>query len=548
MKIHLIKFQNSVIRTASGCSTISGSHNSIFRIKNCPIDNRMSRSQNRFSSGIRSISHPTDLSTFVTLKKSTATPTNQSRFAFRTQSAREEEDYEENEEVDDEVTGAKYNLEEVEKDKDEELDFEEAQPKYAASFIPYFQKNKPDQFRDNEDIDAEDLNKEAHNKYARAVQGKATAKIDTARYRLEVARSRVEDEDEGVRESYNVADVYREQYNKREKTFFAHLQPSNMKPFGSNDSLFFPLKNAKGEYPIFKRFSDNVEVIEETPVSSSYRGGPSQQREYSTVSGKKKQVDENKTQKKEFSRDKNERRGMAKEERPPSKRLSDVRKESRREKHRNEDEIQVKVTSARKPVPKPTFQSIQAKQQSQLLNTEKRKNVASDFEETETIKPQRKSVLGDNIKEQKAIDKALNFARKYSGIYLSKNESAKKAEALKPKRVRSKVDVLFSAKPKASFQSAPKLEVRTTSKLNVLQSTLSPDEAALLDKKPSKNQRMVPPWPAYSETIQKPYSPLAFIKYPTYSKKITTATNSTEPLHAREYSTGQLERRRVRRR
>lgn len=521
------EFQNSVIRTASGCTTISSNH--IFRIKNYPNEHRISRSQNRFNSGIRSISHPTDLSTFVALKKATAT-TDHTRFT--SSSNREEDYYEENEEVEEEGV-RKFEEEEVQRDKDEEQDIEETEPKYAVSFLPYFQKKKIDQFREKEDFAMEDLNKEAHSKYARAVEEKDAVKTETIMYRLELARPK-EDEEECTDAACTVRDLRKEEHLKREAQSYSHLQPCNIRPFGCNDSLFFPMKGIKAQYPIYRKFGEN-----DPPIFSGSKGSSSQ-RDYSTISSRK-QNDELKTQTKDAAKSKNERQRSAKEQRPYSRKVSELRKEPKKEKHRNDHKLKVKVTCAHEPPSKPTLQSIQARSQSQWQSLEKTRSVVPDLKPLEEIMPKKASIPPESVVEKRVINNALNFAKKYRDIYLTNDKTAREVgkEKLKLPKIQSKVNILLPKKTKVFL--------RQTSKLNLLQSSLPPEEAALLDVKPCKNERMIPPWPSYSETVHRSSAAASLIKFPNqvYTKK---TPSKSEPLQAREFSTGLHQKRSSRRR
>lgn len=515
------------------------------------------------------MSHPTDLATFSTPKKAPLSP----RFASRTYT--KDEEYEEREEVDDEWADAV----EVQAAVPEpatmplrfEEEFEETEPKFAASFMPYFRKSKPDQFKENEELATDDLNKQAISKYSQAVEGKDAPKGETIRYRLEVARTREREEDYEPK-PYNVADVYREQYIKRERTFFAHLQPSNMRPFGSNDSLFFPVRNAKISYPVFKKFGEGHEQAEDAPAANK-RAGPSQQREYSTVSAKKKHPQRNEkplelkkkispTQTRDFSNVLSKRKGdSAKSKRSEmpqesrSKPLSalhskiklDSAKDSRKEKHKD---MRVKMMSLHEP--SPTFKATQARKHSSQLqtsenaSTKKSANIIPDFKQIHPeAKPEKKPVQSGSVEEKQVIDRALNFAHKYRDIYLTNEEkSAQKAELARPQPKPNKddirVDILMAPAAKASQ--------RATSRLNVLQSSAKPEEVAMLDKKPSKNERSNVPWPAYSETVRKAPSPVSYIRFPndvfakqTFQKK--PAPINAEATQAREFSTGFISRR-----
>lgn len=454
-----------------------------------------------------------------------------------------------------------------------EEEFEETEPKFAASFMPYFRKNKPDQFKENEELATDDLNKQALSKYSQAVEGKDTPKGETIRYRLEVARNREKEEDNEPR-PYNVADVYREHYIKREKTFFAHLQPSSMRPFGSNDSLFFPVRNAKINYPVFKKFGEGTEQTEDASASNK-KSGSSQQREYSTISTKKKLLQHNEkplelkrkispTQARDFSNALSRKRGdSAKSRRSEvpqesrnkplstlnSKIKLDSTKDSRKDKHKD---VRVKMMSLHEP--SSTFKAIQSRRQSSQMqatentSTKKSANIIPDFKQIHPeTKQEKKTVKPGSVEEKQVIDRALNFAQKYRDIYLTNEEkSAQKAELARAQPKSNKedirVDVLMSPTGKVSQ--------RTTSRLNVLQSSAKPEEVAMLDKKPSKNERSNVPWPAYSETVRKAPSPVSYIRFPndvfakqTFQKK--TAPLKAESTQARDFSTGLVTRRSV---
>lgn len=447
--VAFFKFQNSVIRTASGCSSTI-SYNHLFRIKNYPNEHRISRSQNRFSSGLRSLSPPTDLPNFIALKKTTAT-TDHTRFASRTTKNREEEDYEENEEVEEEQSKI-----EVVETAHEEEEVEETRPKYAVSFLPYFQKEIPDQFRENEDFAMDDLNQEAHNKYARAVEERDAA--ETIRYRVEVAKT-TEEDDKVVDPACMVRDLYKEEQLKAEERVFSHIQPCNMRPFGASDSLFFPHRNNKAKYPVYRKFGEN-----------DPQGGSSQQRDYSTTS-RRTRCDEVKVYKSESKK-------SAKEQRPQSRKSSGLRKMA-------------------KPTLQVRLQTLEAK--------------------TPTLKP---------LKEEKlVVNKALNFAKKYNEIYLGSKKLS--TEKPKPAKVQCSVNILAPKKSKGV--------VRPTQRINLLQSSLSPEEAALAEVKPTKNKRMIPPWPSYSETLQhRTAPPISTITFPNPIH----IKSKTESLQAREFSTG----------
>lgn len=324
----------------------------------------------------------------------------------------------------------------VEQEKADEDEFEAVAPKFAKSFMPYFQRNKADQFRENEG--AENLNRQAFSKYARAVED--STKAETTRYRLEMAKPPV-DEDDGQSAIYNVADVYREHFLKREKTFFPHLQPSNMKPFGSTDSLFFPFKSNKDES--FPTGQNIPEIPEEIPTTSgSTKSGSSspQQREYSTIHDR--------------------RRGE---------------KKSHHHHHQHQQ----------------------------------KRNVSNDLGKA---KKERQESVRVKVQERLCA---------VSAIQLDEQEMVKKIEA---KTTKTNLHTM-----------EPKVTLRSSSRYNVLQSSLEPEEVAFLDVKPGRNERVIPPWPAYSETLQKPYTPLTVIRYP---KKTITASSKSESLQAREFSTG----------
>lgn len=554
-----------MIRTASGCSSISGTHNGTLLFRNRPHEHRISRSQHRFTSGIRSVSHPTDLATFSVPRKAPLSP----RFASRAYT-KDEEEYEEREDVEEEWADAVAEQKapepkRVEVEKYEE-EFEETEPKYAASIMPYFRKNKPDQFKENEEIVTDDLNKQAQSKYTKAVEGRDTFRGDTIRYRLEVARSRVNEEDDEPR-AYNVADVYREQYIKRERNFFAHLQPSNMRPFGSNDSLFFPMRSNKVQYPTYKPATEISELNEDAATSSKRSGSSRQQREYSTVSNKKRNEPEsrktvNSAQTRDFSNAVPKRRHESAKSRRnetaqnplldknhvsnrklsvlPSKTTPDSAKETRKEKHKYpEKEVRFKVTTSHELAAKPTLKSIQARKQSSQLqteeNTKKPINIMPIHMEG---KSEKRALQPGSVEEKQVIDRALTFAQKYREIYLADEaKSARKIEPKSPpKTVQDDVRVNLLTSPK------PKTPLRATSRLNVLQSSATPEEVALLDEKPRRNERFIAPWPAYSETVRKTQSPVSHIRFPTdtstkpiVQKKLTSTI--AESAQAREYST-----------
>lgn len=524
------------------------------------------------------MSHPTDLATFSVPRKAPLSP----RFASRAH-VKDEEDYEEHEEIEEEWgdTVVEKNAEKAEPEpvtpERTEEEFEETEPKFAASFMPYFRKNKPDQFKESEELATDDLNRQAQTKYIKAVEGKDTPKNETIRYRLEVARSRVNEEEDEIA-PYNVADVYREQYIKRERTFFAHLQPSNQRPFGSNDSLFFPLRSTKVEYPVFRKFAESPEGAEDAPASKT-RSGSAQHREYSTVSSKKKyqpRKDEtsepkkkvNPTQARDYSsalaKARNESAKMkrkeltrvpssSKEERLHDRKLSaftssakpESFKEHQREKQKHPDkDIRFKAASSSEQPTKTTFKTLQTRKQSSQLQTaentsiKKPTNLMSDFKQKNVeAKPQKKDLTPGSLEEKQVIDRALDFAQKYRDIYLSKEEQNNELKVAQTGfKEDPTVELLLAPKPK------PSMSLRTTSRLSVPQSSAPPEEVARLEVKAGKNERLIAPWPAYSETVRKPVSPVTYIKFPNevlprQGLQRTATATMVEAAHAREYST-----------
>ncbi|KAF2896821.1 hypothetical protein ILUMI_09355 [Ignelater luminosus] len=94
---------------------------------------------------------------------------------------------------------------------------------------------------------------------------------------------------------FEVYDYYAEQYRSKEFKVLPHLQPYNLKPFGTGENLVFPIYNVNRSRSIVYPDTNYFEHANETykvEGSSSYQGGSTgnQYREFSTVSTSKEPV------------------------------------------------------------------------------------------------------------------------------------------------------------------------------------------------------------------------------------------------------------------
>lgn len=398
--------------------------------------------------------------------------------------------------------------EDIEGELEHEVEDEINIPKADFSAIREEFLAKSDVTRDAYDT-ANELNLQAESKYQKAMSERIV-ESDGTQYRLESARPRqtseeeIEEGNEGL--AYDVFEHYTMLHERRETTVLPHLQPNMLRPFGATDTLIFPTskpKRPKIKYPIYNTYEASPDMHgSEVPEDSAK--STSQQREYSTLR-KTESLPNNAKQNKAVAVERGKVNIVNKQQ--SSQFLS--------AKHLNKPLL---PTDGIDKCIKTSKTKINPSKEAEKYNS-----IISEFKKVNPdAKLKKRELTSGSDEEKKALDKAIKFASEYREKF-NPEAIVKKVELEQTKLPenltwKENFDMLNKKSTKmmnhdnratlchessVESTSVKQVKLKPVQKLNVLQTSALPGETDFLDKAILEdNEKLTPPWPAYSETVK----------------------------------------------
>lgn len=357
------------------------------------------------------------------------------------------------------------------------------------------------------------LNRQAESAYKLAVR---ELNKEVNGYRLEIAQPR-----KPIQSEYNVFEHYTKLYEMKQNVVMPHLQPNNMRPYGATDTLVFPSNKPKTFSIKYPPMSESQEMPEDFAKTSS-----SQQREYSTLHNS------------EFALSTYPRKSDYAQARKVGKLLK-VQEQSMnnsgpRRKHLDSSALDVKKLTI-------------LPEQTTSKDIEKCNKIISEFKRLNPDNEIKKKNLAPGSQEEKeALNGALEFAKEYRKKFLSvpitSSGTAKLArpdenlvetdepiaegieeiteDSEEPPQVaarrssptiddiRALARTIFDGTKFKDFKlptvepSAP-IKLTQVPRFNVPQSSALPEDNILFDNiKTEVNEKLIAPWPAYSDALK----------------------------------------------
>lgn len=381
---------------------------------------------------------------------------------------------------------------------------------------------------------ANELNLEAESKYQKAMRER-TEESESMKYRLESARPRATSEEEMEEENENLAfDVFEHYtmlHERRQTTVLPHLQPNMLRPFGATDTLIFPTnkpKRPKIKYPIYNTF-ETASDMHATEATEDTTKPTSQQREYSTL--RKTESNQNNVKQK---------KGVAAAQSKVDVASKKQSSQLLTSKHSKKSFVPSEVSDKCR---KPSNTKMSASKE-----VEKYNSIISEFKKVNPdAKLNKQELTPGSDEEKRALDKAIKFASKYrekfdpeaivKDVEIEKkqfhhrenhyflNRTWQEKFDMLHRKSRSTIkhnnnqEIIQTESP-VEDASLKEVKLKAAPKLNVLQTSALPGESEFLDRASlEENEKLTPPWPAYSETVKgKPSRGSNFlISYPSVS-------------------------------
>lgn len=393
-----------------------------------------------------------------------------------------------------------------EEEEIEEHEEQQQQEHEEDHHLPQYEETEGAEFYDMKNYDTTELNMQAETVYKQAIR--TMVKEEDKGYRLEITQpKKYIDEPE-----YDVFDHYSKLYEMKQTSLMPHLQPSNMKPYGSRDTLTFPAMKSKQsfiEYPFFTEGSDAPDEPV-TPTSS-------QQREYST---------------------------LQKVESLPNvrykKKPSYTAKLTKDSMGRSRSKHDYTVQNANPVTIIPNKPSKEIEKCNEIISEFKKLN--PDEEIT------KRNLTPGSVEEREAVNRALQFASEYRKKFLSSDVSS--SENTTNLTTETNLEVLPEEPAKIKTISTSKTaieEIRALSerifrehaseevseessvvenepikltqvpRSNVPQTSALPEERTLFDNiQKGDKEKLIAPWPSYSDNLKLlRNASLPIIKYPS---------------------------------
>ncbi|KAF2896820.1 hypothetical protein ILUMI_09354, partial [Ignelater luminosus] len=365
----------------------------------------------------------------------------------------------------------------------------------------------------------------------------------------------LKDSKPGLKENvFKVFDYYSEQHRWKDTKVLPHLQPYNLKPYGTGENLVFPVYNVNRKREIvypdcteandpFKRKNESSNKSQTLPAPS-----PTLHREFCTTPRSNEQETNCKA--------------LVPEHKPKQTNLvlqKDRESGNILETANSQSKIKAETSSISKDLQKCN----------EVISEYRKLNPNYKFNKTE--------LKSGSAEEKEAVNNAVSFATNFKKYFINSNkvETSDKILSLKNKTVSDiqvrehheggveakesspteEIDkdsgapsinslLQSSSQPaierkKYSFAGATlnfpevpitPVRVRVGPKANLLQSSAPPEAAKCWDDiQLEKNERLVSPWPSYSDQIKGlfPQKDATRIKYPLQSNNLKTIKNTT---------------------
>lgn len=409
-----------------------------------------------------------------------------------------------------EPAARKYSTSRLEREEEEfeeedhfERDVEEEHYEDASDTADFTSfREQPDDFRS---FDTANLNMQAESAYKLAVR--KMNREDTG-YRLEITQPKKPIEDD-----YDVLEHYQKLYEMKQTSLLPHLQPNNMRPYGSTDTIVFPPNKPKRFAIYYPEFNESQEMLEESAKASTV-----QQREYSTLQ-KSESVPVTQTKRAPYHQGPKAQKLLQVQE-------NSIRHVSPRGKHDH------------------SAQSVKAIVPTASEDIEKCNKIISEFKKLNPDSELKKTVLLPGSPEEKeALNNAFKFASEYRKKYLAAPSSSADTTATDDNLAESSEEIaetgedIIEESEEAGIEAArkgpltveklralsrtilgnrtsiqrplpvvaPSVPIKLTQvpRLNVLQSSALPEDGLLLDNiKTEENERLIAPWPSYSDALK----------------------------------------------